>query len=87
MPPATHFRFLIQGGRLPRTAGAFLLSKPGDELGEGAGLGVVAEIFDLLFGGSVFDFLVDFGLDLPLKSQAVKRLFSCRAHPTLPLGA
>jgi hypothetical protein len=47
VPPATHFRFLIQEGRLPRTAGAFLLSKSGDELGERAGLGVVAEIFDL----------------------------------------
>jgi hypothetical protein len=43
------------------------LSKLGDEFGEGAGLRVVAEIFDLLFGGLVFDFLADFGLDLPFK--------------------
>ena len=81
------FRFLLQGECLPRAASAFLLSKLGDEFGEGAGLRVVAEIFDLLFGGLVFDFLVDFGLDLPLKGQAVKRFFSCLTHPTLPLWA
>ena len=86
-PPATLFRFLFPGGRLPRRAGTFLLSKLGDEFGEGAGLRVVAKILDLLFGGLVFDFLVDFSLDLPLKGQAVERFFSCLALPTLPLGA
>jgi len=53
-PPAMLFRFLFQGGRLPRTASAFLLSKLGDEFGEGAGLRVVAEIFDLLLGGGAY---------------------------------
>jgi hypothetical protein len=35
----------------------------------------------------VLDFLVDLGLDLPLEGQAVKRFFSCLAHPTQPLWA
>jgi hypothetical protein len=42
----------------------------------------MAEIFDLLFGGQVFDFLVDFGLDLPLEGQAVEGFFSSLTHPT-----
>jgi hypothetical protein len=58
------------------------LSKFGDEFREGAGLRVMAEISDLLFAGQVFDFLADFGSDLPLEGQAVKGLFSCLTHPT-----
>jgi hypothetical protein len=83
-PPAVLSRLLLQGGPLPRRAGAFLLSKFGDEFREWAGLRVMAEIFDLLFGGQVFDFLVDFGFDLPLEGQAVKEFFSYLTHPTLP---
>jgi hypothetical protein len=51
-PPDVQFRFLSQSGCLPRTAGAFLLSKFGDEFREWAGLRVMAEIFDLLFGAA-----------------------------------
>jgi len=65
----------------------FLLSKLSDKFGEGACLRVVVEIFDLLFGGLAFDFLVNFGLDLPLEGQAVERFFSRLTHPTLPLWA
>jgi len=60
------------------------LSKLGDEPGERAGSRMIAEILDLLFGGLVFDFLVDFGLDLPLIGQAVEGFFSGLPHPASP---
>lgn len=74
----------FKGPRLPQMAGGILLSELSNEFGEGAGLGVAAEIFDLLFRGLVLDFLVYFGLDLPLEGQAVEGFFSCLTHATLP---
>jgi hypothetical protein len=62
-------------------SGAFLLSKLGDEFGERAGSRMIAEILDLLFAGLVFDFLVDFSLDIPLLGQAVEGFFGRLSHP------
>lgn len=58
------FRLSSQGVCLPGWARTVRLSKFGDELGEGAGLRMATEVFDLLFGSLVFDFLVHFGFDL-----------------------